>query len=144
MLRGRRRPGKRCDVVRMPVPVVRHWTFNTISNIWRDVMEKMTLIAGAIGCALAAAIAADAAAKNLIPNPRGQEADASLHRVELFDCSPCSKGGHCPKVCATAPPPKPSKGDRNTHGCACLHNETGRPINFRYHWGKGDWTIVNM
>jgi hypothetical protein len=107
-------------------------------------MKKMTLIVGAIGSALAAAIAAQAAAKNLVPNPRGQEGDASFHRIELFDCSPCSRGGPCPKVCATAQPPKPSSGGKNTHGCACLHNEIERPINFRYHWGTGNWTNVTM
>lgn len=107
-------------------------------------MNRLTLVAGAIGCVLSVMIAADAGARNLVPNPRSQGIDSNLHLIELFDCSPCSKGGHCPKVCAVAPPPKPIEGNRNTHGCACLHNETGRPINFRYHWGTGDWTKVNM
>jgi hypothetical protein len=109
-----------------------------------DVMKRLTLVAGLIGAVLTVAIAADAAARNLVPNPRGGATDASLHLIELFDCSPCSKGGPCPKVCATSPPPKPSQSSGNTHGCACLHNETGQAINFRYHWGQGDWTKVNM
>ena len=35
-------------------------------------------------------------------------------------------------------------GNRNTHGCACLHNETSRPVNFRYHWSTRDWKQVNI
>lgn len=107
-------------------------------------MKMLTLIAVGIGCVLTAASLDDAAARNLVPNPRGQGSDASLHLIELYDCSGCSRGGNCPKVCATAQPPKPSPGNRNTHGCACLHNETGQAINFRYHWGTGAWKKVNM
>ena len=25
------------------------------------------------------------------------------------------------------------------YGCACLHNKTDRPVNFRYKWGDGEW-----
>lgn len=108
-------------------------------------MKMSTLVAG-IGCLLTATAAPPIfAATSLFPDLRSRGSDASLHLVELYDCSGCSKpGGHCPKVCAPARAPKPSQGSHNTHGCACLHNETGRPVNFRYHWGTGDWKRVNM
>jgi hypothetical protein len=35
-------------------------------------------------------------------------------------------------------------GHANTHGCACLHNETGLPVNFRYRFGSGDWKKVRL
>ena len=79
------------------------------------------------------------------PEFRDQKGDAQLHLATLYDCSGCSRGGHCPSVCATAKrPSQPSPGNRNTHGCACLHNETSRPVNFRYHWSTRDWKQVNM
>lgn len=104
-------------------------------------MNKVTLVVAAIGCMLPTAYSRSASS---IPNPLGQNGSSNLHHVELYDCSPCSKGGPCPKVCAGAHPAKPNPGSKNTHGCACLHNETGRPINFRYHWGKKDWNKVSM
>lgn len=27
----------------------------------------------------------------------------------------------------------------NSHGCACVHNQTGQNINFRYKWGDKAW-----
>lgn len=38
----------------------------------------------------------------------------------------------------------PSPSHANTHGCACVHNETGRPINFRYRFGDRDWKKVKL
>jgi hypothetical protein len=32
----------------------------------------------------------------------------------------------------------------NTHGCACVHNETGQSINFRYKFGDGNWKNVKL
>jgi hypothetical protein len=37
-----------------------------------------------------------------------------------------------------------SPGYAQTHGCACVHNETGRQVNFRYHFGTGSWKVVNL
>lgn len=37
-----------------------------------------------------------------------------------------------------------SPGYAQTHGCACVHNETGRQVNFRYHFGTGNWKVVNL
>lgn len=37
-----------------------------------------------------------------------------------------------------------SPGHANTHGCACVHNETGVPVNFRYRFGDGDWKKVKL
>ena len=80
-----------------------------------------------------------------LQNLPDQKGDAHRHLATLYDCSGCSRGGHCPSVCATAKrPSQPSPANRNTHGCACLHNETSRPVNFRYHWGTRDWKQVNM
>jgi hypothetical protein len=106
------------------------------------------LIAAGIGCALAAATVADiggAAAWSLVPERPSQPSDPPLHLVELYDCSGCSRpGGRCPNVCAPAQAPRPSQGSQNTHGCACLHNETQRTVNFRYHWGTNSWKPVRM
>lgn len=38
----------------------------------------------------------------------------------------------------------PSPGRANTHGCACVHNETGLAVNFRYRFGTGDWKKVRL
>jgi hypothetical protein len=38
----------------------------------------------------------------------------------------------------------PSAGRANTHGCACVHNETGQAVNFRYRFGNGDWRRVRL
>jgi hypothetical protein len=112
-------------------------------------MKRLTLVAVAIGCVLAAAIATNtenAAAMDLAQDLRGQNGDARLRLASLVDCSPCQRGGHCPTICAKSRPPKPtpSQSNANTHGCACLHNETGQTVNFRYHWGTREWKTVNM
>lgn len=34
----------------------------------------------------------------------------------------------------------PSAGQaRGSFDCACMHNQTGLPVNFRYKWGNEDW-----
>ncbi len=38
----------------------------------------------------------------------------------------------------------PSPSHAQTHGCACVHNETGRQVNFRYHFGDGNWKVVHL
>lgn len=109
---------------------------------------RLTLVAVAIGCVLTAANiinTEDAAAMDLSRDLREQNGDAPLRLASLIDCSPCkTPGGRCPEVCAKSRPPRPAPSNSNTHGCACLHNETGQTVNFRYHWGTRDWKSVNM
>ena len=38
----------------------------------------------------------------------------------------------------------PSYAQANTHGCSCVHNETGQSINFRYKFGDGNWKNVRL
>jgi hypothetical protein len=38
----------------------------------------------------------------------------------------------------------PSPSYAQTHGCSCVHNETGQQVNFRYHFGDGNWKVVNL
>ncbi|MBM3528825.1 MAG: hypothetical protein FJX62_12105 [Alphaproteobacteria bacterium] len=111
----------------------------------------LTIAAVVLGCALTAAFAMtmkDASAMDMVQTVRAENGNAHFRLASLIDCSGCRTGGHCPNVCAKARPPQPapSKGadNRNTHGCACLHNETNRAVNFRYRWGSGEWKVVNM
>lgn len=106
----------------------------------------ITFVAACVFTAWTAAHVGDVVAGSLVPGGLSSGNNRNLHLIELYDCSGCSKGGHCPKVCATSSRPRPdvTKANANTHGCACLHNESTKHINFRYHWGTGAWKNVNM
>jgi len=38
----------------------------------------------------------------------------------------------------------PSPTYANSHGCSCVHNEVGQPVNFRYKFGNGAWRNVKL
>jgi hypothetical protein len=43
------------------------------------------------------------------------------------------------RVAGGQPPP-----GQNQYGCSCVHNETGRQINFRYRFGNDPWKVVHL
>ena len=53
---------------------------------------------------------------------------------------------HLVKHSAAPPgqPPGQPPAAQNQFGCSCVHNETGRQINFRYRFGTGAWKVVNL
>jgi hypothetical protein len=38
----------------------------------------------------------------------------------------------------------PTQTDPYQYGCACIHNQTGRQINYRYSWGAGPWKVYHL
>jgi len=49
-----------------------------------------------------------------------------------------------PEVVSPPVQPPPMARVGQPYGCACLHNQLGQPVRYRYRWGQDDWKPVSL